>query len=128
MAHRCVPCKCFTAGSCSSWMMWRWSPASAMGLPEKRETVALSRQGAVTLLDVWVPDGVSGHGGLAVRACVQAVVGRPTAPVIWSQMAKRMVISARLLSRAGAGGGGGGGAACRHRPARTVGTTAGTVS
>lgn len=47
------------------------------------------------MLDVWVSDGVSGHGGLAVRACVQAVVGRLTAPVIRSRMAKRMVISAR---------------------------------
>lgn len=42
-----------------------------------------------------VSDGVSGHGGLADRVCVQAVVGRPTAPVIWSQMARRMVVSPR---------------------------------
>ncbi|MFF2411215.1 transposase [Streptomyces sp. NPDC058092] len=51
--------------------------------------------GAVTLLGVYVPDGASGHGGPPVRACVQAVVGQPTAPVISSQMAKRWRISAR---------------------------------
>ena len=33
--------------------------------------------------------------GLAVRACGQAVVGRLAAPVAWSQMARRMVSSAR---------------------------------
>ncbi|MEU7723416.1 hypothetical protein [Streptomyces tibetensis] len=34
-------------------------------------------------------------GGHAVRAGAQTVVGRPAARVIWSQMVKRMVISAR---------------------------------
>lgn len=33
--------------------------------------------------------------GSAVRACGQAVVGRLAAPVTWSQMARRMVVSAR---------------------------------
>ncbi len=52
-------------------------------------------RGAVTLLGVLVPDGASGRGGFVVRIWGQAVVGRPVTPVIWSQMAKRTVISAR---------------------------------
>ncbi len=52
-------------------------------------------RGAVTLLSMSVPDGALGLGGPAVRACGQAVVGRPVAPVIWSQIRKRTVISAR---------------------------------
>jgi hypothetical protein len=52
-------------------------------------------EGVVTLLSLQAPDGVSGHGGRAVGFCVQAVAGWPAAPVIWSQMANRMVISAR---------------------------------
>jgi hypothetical protein len=31
----------------------------------------------------------------AVRACVQAVVGRPAVPVLWSQLTKRLVIATR---------------------------------
>jgi hypothetical protein len=42
-----------------------------------------------------MPDGVSGRDGFAVGACGQSMAGWPAAPVIWSQMAKRMVISAR---------------------------------
>jgi DeoR/GlpR family transcriptional regulator of sugar metabolism len=51
--------------------------------------------GVVALLGEWPSDGVSGRGGLAVRMCVQTVMGRPAARVIRSQMAKRMVIPAR---------------------------------
>jgi hypothetical protein len=47
--------------------------------------------GAVTLLGVWVSDGVSGRDGV----CAQSVVDKPAVPVTCSQMAKRMVISAQ---------------------------------
>ncbi|GAA3479492.1 hypothetical protein GCM10018966_040220 [Streptomyces yanii] len=40
-------------------------------------------------------DGAVGRGGLALRAWSQAAVDRSAVPVIWSQMAKRTVISAR---------------------------------
>ena len=54
--------------------------------------------GIVTLLGVWLPDGASGRGGFGSWACGQAVVGRSAAPVIWSQIAKRMLISARWVA------------------------------
>lgn len=54
----------------------------------------MGHRGVVTLLNVWASDGVPGRGGAALRAGAQAA-GRPVAPVIWSQMVKRMIISAR---------------------------------
>ena len=50
---------------------------------------------AVTLLGVWVSDGVSGHGGAWFGACAQAVVDRPAVPVTCSQVVKRCCISVR---------------------------------
>ncbi len=51
--------------------------------------------GVVTLLGVWVSDGVSRCGGAGFRAGAQAVAGRSVTPVICSRMVKRRVISAR---------------------------------
>lgn len=53
-----------------------------------------SAEGVVTLLGARVSDGVSGHGGAESRPCAQGVAGRPETPVTWSQIPKRMVISA----------------------------------
>ncbi len=51
--------------------------------------------GAVTLLGGKVSDGTSWRGGARFPGCGQAVVAGPATPVIWSQIAKRTVISAR---------------------------------
>ncbi|GAB3180992.1 hypothetical protein GCM10027162_35590 [Streptomyces incanus] len=56
---------------------------------------AMLCEGTVTLLGMWLSDGVSERGGARFGACAQAVVGRPAAPVTCSQTAKRRVISAR---------------------------------
>ena len=47
------------------------------------------------MLGVWVSDGVSRCGGAGCRPWAQAAAGRPVTPVTCSQIAKRMVISAR---------------------------------
>jgi hypothetical protein len=49
----------------------------------------------VTLLGAWVSDVRRGMVGAGFRPGVQAAVGWPATPVMRSQIAKRMVISAR---------------------------------
>jgi hypothetical protein len=65
----------------------RWGGSVAL---RRRSMGALSRCGVCECL--MACRGVVGHG---CRPVVRPLVGRPAAPVIWSQVARRMVVSAR---------------------------------